>query len=367
MVNYLKRTIIAAVVFMGCAVPLAAQVNFIFNANAFGKDMRGLSSVQVINSTRESYTGSMEMEVKSLDRGVTIVKILIPAVSILPGNNLIPYSKFGTAAIYYGNTTEGNYVKQTGLMPEGELEYCFKLTVRSKDNPDEVFDNCFIGTNIIGTPLELILPDNGDYFCEKRPRFTWQPPMPLSPGTSFTIKLSLKEAGQSPAEAVLVNPPIFFQTNIKGYIFPYPAVCPDLKEGNTYVWQVTAVSKGNLSLSEVWEFTIQCEKPETVYRSYRELKAEDDGGFLSTGPALRFALFNPYIQGALKYSISDLANPDKKFKGLPVLELQKGTNNILLDLKKIPGMEDGNEYLLTVVLPDGRKVSLRFKYSEDDE
>ena len=74
-----------------------------------------------------------------------------------------------------------------------------------------------------------------------------------------------------------------------------------------------------------------------------------------------------YTKRKLKYSITDLENPGKKIKGLPEIELQKGANNILLDLKKVPGIKDGNEYLLAVILPDGRKVSLRFKYNEDDE
>ncbi len=367
MVNYLIRTVVVSLLLLVYTVPLTAQVNIIFNAGALGKDMRGLSGVQIINSSAENYTGNMDIEVKNPDRGVLVVKVLVSAVSIKPGNNIIPYTKFSAASVLYANTTEGNFVKQTGQMPEGELEYCFKLTVTAKNNLPEIFDNCFLGTNIVAGPLELILPDNGDNFCEKRPRFNWQPPMPLTPGTSFTIKLARKNPGQSQAEALLVNPPVFYQANLKGYIFPYPAGSPDLKEGTTYVWQVTAASKGKQSLSEVWEFTIQCEKQETTDRSFRELKAEDDGGFLSTGPSLRFAVFNPYMQGVLKYSINDLNNPDKKIKRLPLFELQKGSNNILLDLKKIPGMEDGNEYQLVVVLPDGRKVSLRFKYQEEDE
>ncbi len=367
MVKRISRPLVLLFALTAMAFQLKAQVNFLFNASASGKDMRGLSVVQMINTTRENYTGNIDIEVKGADHNVTVVKIFIPSVSIVPGNNLIPYAKFRGATVYYASTAEGDYVRQTGNMPEGDLEFCFKLTTISKDNPAEIYENCFLGTNIIATPLELILPDNGDNFCEKRPRFSWQPPLPLAPGTSYTMKLAKKGTDQSQAEALLVNAPLIFQTNLKGHILPFPAGSPDLKEGITYVWQVTAEAKGKQSFSEVWEFTIQCDKTKTTDKSYRELKAEDDGSFLSTGADLRFAIYNSYIAGALKYSIKDMSDPGKKIKGLPAIELQKGSNNILLDLKKVQGIEEGHEYLLTVILPDGTKVSLRFKYEEDNE
>jgi hypothetical protein len=367
MIKRISRPLLLLFALAAMTLQLSAQVNFLFNASVSGKDMRGLSAVQIINTTRENYTGNIDIEVKGADHNVTVVKIFMSSVNIVPGNNLVPYAKFRGANVYYASTSEGDYVRQTGNMPEGELEFCFKLTITSKDNPAEIYENCFLGTNIIATPLELILPDNGDNFCNKRPRFSWQPPLPLAPGTSFTMKLALKNADQSQAEALLVNTPVIFQSNIKGHILPFPAGSPDLKEGSTYVWQVTAEEKGKQSFSEVWEFAIQCEKQQTTDKSYRELKAEDDGGFLTTGADLRFAVYNSYTPGTLKYSIKDLADPDKKIKGLPAIELQKGANNILLDLRKVQGIEDGKEYLLAVILPDGAKVSMRFKYQEDNE
>ena len=365
MKKYLKmKFLLAAMLLHVC---LYAQVNFIFNANAYGRDMRGLSTVQLINTSTQTYTGNLEVEVRNLSGSGTIVKVFIQGVNVSPGNNIMPPSKFGTAAVSYAGSSEGNYLRQTSMMPEGELEYCFKFTVTSKNNANEVYENCFTGTNILSTPLQLVTPDNGERSCERRPRFTWQPPMPLTPGMSYTLKLVEVKNGQSQSEALLVNTPVIFQANIKGFLLPYPSGSPDLKENTTYAWQVIANDRGRQSVSEVWEFAIQCTKEDIQTGSFRELKAEDDGGFLSTGSALRFALDNPYIQGPLKYSITDLQSPDRKIKGLPAIELQKGSNNIFIDLNKVSGIEDGNEYLLTVILPDGKKVTVRFKYDDNNE
>lgn len=365
MVRLFIRPVIA-ILFAAIAGSAGAQVNIVFNA-ALGKDLRGLSGVQFINTSANVYTGTLEIEVRNITQPGPVVKMVVQPVTIGTGNTVLPYTKFSGAMVSYANTPAGQYTRQTGQLPEGELEYCFKLTATDKNNAPEVFENCFPGTNIISGPLELVMPANGDSFCEKRPRFNWQPPMPLQPGTTFTIRLTEKKEGQSQAEALLLGTPVLYQARLNAPVFPFPSNIPDLKEGHHYVWQVTAENRGRQTLSEVWEFSIQCEKTADTDKSYRELKAEDDGGFLSTGPSLRFAVYNPYTPGNLAYSIRDLNHPDQMMKGLPVRELQKGANNILIDLKKIPGMVDGNEYHLVVMLPDGKKVSLRFKYQEDDE
>jgi hypothetical protein len=342
-----------------------AQVNFLFNATANGRDMRGLSTIQIINTTPENIVGNLEVEVKN---NASLVKVTIQDLNILSGNNLIPYNKFSTAIIYYASTPEGNYIKQSNMMPEGDLEYCFKFIATSKNNIGEVYDNCFLGQNVIGTPLELVLPDDKDNFCNKRPNFSWRPSLPITAGVLYSLKLVEKLPSQSLAEAVLVNTAVVFQANIKGFSLPYPTGVKDLVEDKSYVWQVTAHSKAKQSVSDVWEFRIECDpnKKEVDVNSFRELKSQDDGGYLGTGASLRFALNNDYVSGKLIYSIENVLNPSKKLKGIPTIDLQQGTNNITIDLNKVVGMEDGNEYSLKVTLPNGKEVSLRFKYTDGE-
>lgn len=361
------KNFIVLVLLMTGGTTMQAQVNFIFNANAFGHDMKGLSTVQVINTSPESYTGSLEIEVKGLATYGTVVKLLVTQVSILQGNNIIPPSKFSSAVVTYASSREGNYLKQTGMMPEGELEYCFKLNLLSKNNTQETYENCFTGTNIAASPLQLVTPDNGERFCNKRPGFTWQPSLPLRPGTTYSLKLVEIKKGQAPAEAVLVNTPVIYQANIRGFVIQYPAGTPDLREGNTYAWQVTSQNKGQQAVSEVWQFSVQCDSSERSPASYRELTAADDGGYLTTGSSLRVAVNNPYIEVPLKYVITSLEDPSKKIKGLPEIQLKTGMNNIQINLNKVAGIRDDSEYLLEVWLPDGKKVSLRFKYDSSAE
>lgn len=348
------------------AVITQAQVTIVFNPAARGGYLKGLSLIQILNNSAENYVGSLQVEVKSLSGSGSFLQMLVPSVSIMRGNNVVPAARFAAATTTYGTNEEGNYTRQTGMMPEGELEYCFKLVVTHKDRPNEVFENCYVTTNTLSSPMRLVAPVDGDQFCEKRPRFSWQPPLPLPPGARFHIKLVNMKEGQSQAEALLVNNPVFYQTNINGFVMPYPLGVPDLKEGETYVWQVSAVTKGVQSLSEVWTFTVACEKPDSSKASYRELKAADDGGYLHTGNTLRFAVYNAYQETNLQYRITDLSDPAKMIKNTPVLRLHKGANNLSIDLRKIPGLESDSEYMLNVVLPNGKKVAVRFKYDDRD-
>jgi hypothetical protein len=252
-------------------------------------------------------------------------------------------------------------------MPEGELEYCFKITIRTKDQPDQVYENCFTGTNIISSPLELTSPANGEVNCSKRPRLSWQPPMPMAPGTVFSVKLVKLEEGQNAAEALLVNNPVIYQPAVAGNTIAFPSNVPELREGSSYAWQVTTGGKGIMSRSEIWKFTVDCAKSSITEGSYRELKAEDDGGFLVTGSALRLAVHNPFLGGQLQYTITDLSEKRRALKNLPTVKLEKGSNNILIDLHRVPGMKDGNDYVITAILPDGKSVSLRFKYDGSND
>lgn len=367
-----KQTVLGMVLLLACMQlfyhPVSAQVRFLFNPMTNGRDLKGLSAVQILNNSNVSFIGNLIIEVKQTNPDVLVVKTAIPDVAIQPGSNLLQPGRLNTGGAVFGSNNEGNYARQTGNMPEAELEYCFRFVVTSKENNGLEFENCFTGNNLVGTPMELLKPDQQDHFCNKRPTFQWQPSMPVDPNTLYTLKLVEIQPKQKGAEAMLNNVPVVYQTNIKGYTQLFPSGSPELKLDQKYAWQITASTGYRQSLSEIWEFTVECEKDVvTAGGGYRELKSEDDGSYLMTGSQLRFAVRNDYVESKLQYQIKDLDNPSRKFRQLPELTLQKGINNILVDLNKIPGLKDDTEYVLQVTLPGGNQVSVRFKYDTQFE
>lgn len=367
-----KQTVLWMVLLLGCLQlfnhPVSAQVRFLFNPIANGRDLKGLSSVQILNNSTGSFSGNLVIEIRQSNPDLLVVKSVVPDVLIQPGSGMLQPNKLSSAVSVFGSNNEGNYVRQTGNLPETELEYCFRFVVTSKENNGLEFENCFTGRNIVGTPMELVKPDQQDHFCNKRPTFQWQPSMPTDPNTLYTLKLVEIQPKQKAAEAMLNNVPVLYQTNLKSYLQQFPSGSPDLKLDQKYAWQITASTGYRQSMSEIWEFTVECEKDVvTAGGGYRELKAEDDGSYLMTGSQLRFAVRNDYVESELQYRIKDLDNPSRKFRQLPALTLQKGINNIQIDLNKIPGLKDDTEYVLQVTLPGGTQVSVRFKYDTQFE
>lgn len=361
------KYLLILMIFNLLGVSAITQVNFSFNASLFGKDLKGLSTVQIINTSTQSFTGVFEVQIKQSVNDRAIVRIIIDGLTIISGSNTLPQSKLNTAQTEFSSSTEGNYTKETSTLPEGDLDYCFKFTVTSKINEGEIFENCFTAFNTINTPLNLISPDYGDKFCNKRPKFSWQPQMPIQTGTNYSLKLVEVKQDQVLAEALLVNTPIILQNNIKNFVVQYPAIAPDLKEKTKYAWQVTSNTNGKIMLSEVWEFTIDCPKEDTKKSSYREINEYENIGVLTTNSVLKFAINNPYVNQKLKYSILDVDDVTKVLKGLPSVELHSGMNYIEINLNQIVGLTINKEYLISVILPNGKKASLRFKHNEDND
>lgn len=174
----------------------------------------------------------------------------------------------------------------------------------------------------------------------------------------------LKE-GQDIAEALSYNQPVINQANIVTNNLNYPVYLPELKQGLSYVWQVTVYTdKTILKKSEIWTFAIGCsEKPKSIDNdSYRELKDGEDGNFYITDQFLKFSFANPYKASPLQYTIMCTSDPKATIKNLPPLWAQPGLNKYEIDLSENKTIKEDREYLLSIFLPNNYQLKLRFTY-----
>lgn len=350
-------------------IPLtsSAQISIQFNPVVHGASINGLANAQIINNSGMDLNGYTEITVSD-NRGRQIVQIKIGSQVFRKGLNILEQQAFSKASIRFGNHESSDYVRQTGRLPEGELEFCFRVNVGESKNSNipEEFENCFQHYLQPFTPLILINPIDGEESCNLRPNFLWQPPVPIPPGAMFRLMLVAVNPKQDPVQALAFNAPLFVQQNIVGNTLLYPSIMPDLKKDNRYAWQVVMYSGATmLTKSEVWTFTTACkleeEKPEEG--SYREVRDAAGNDFLIVKDILRFAVRNPYEGGVLNYQISSMKNQEKKIKGLPKLDLRNGLNQYDIDLREYGSIHGGEEYLLTVTLKNGKKHFLRFIFN----
>jgi hypothetical protein len=347
----------------------AQQVLINFNPLSYGQSLEGLGLVQLINSYSQDLYVKVNIKIKETHGGM-VASISIPGFNLRRGNNTIDRSAFSRSRISFGNNYYGRTLNQSGRFPEGEYEYCFEVDLSESKVPGitPFFENCFIQELKPLTPLLLINPIDGDEDCNKRPQFTWQPPLPLPPGARFRLVLTEIKEKQDVVEAINFNPPVIDQGNIPVNQLNFPFNAPELTLGKTYAWQVIMYTdKVVLKKSEIWIYKVKCEEqlPVVSGDSYREMKESNDGNFYIASKVLRFSFSNPYSGGNLNYSIVNLSNPALGIKDLPKLSLQPGLNKYDVDLRENKAFRSGDEYMLTVQLPNGRNLRLRFIYKNE--
>jgi len=345
-----------------------AQVTVTFSPVIYGQSIDGLAYAQVINSSQANLRAKLTIRVRQ--GGAGVVTIVTPSFDLHPGSNTINRSAFSSARFAFSNNKVGLTASQTGKFLEGDYEYCYEVDISDSKDPrlPPVFENCFVQQLQPRTPLLLINPVDGDEFCNKRPQFIWQPPVPLPPDARCRVVVTEVTGKQDIVEAITYNPPIVNQANIAGNTLFYPSNAPELKEGQKYAWQVTVyAAQAILAKSEVWTFTLKCQQPnkDTTIASYRELKETDGGDFYVANNYLRFSLNNPYGAGNLDYSITAMEEPGKAIRSLPKLKLTPGLNKYDIDLSDKNAFKEGKEYLLVVRLLNNRIMRLRFIYKNE--
>lgn len=366
------RTIVASILLnslLGMACCVQAQVVVNFTPAVYGQTLDGLVYAQLINSFSVDLKARLTIKVRDT-RGTAVVSVQTSSFILRPGVNELNKKTYSSSRFNFGNNSAGLTLSQTGRFPEGEYEYCFEIDVSESKNDQisPLYENCFVHQLQPMTPLLLIDPVDGDEFCNKRPNFMWQSPLPLPRDARHRLVLTEIRDKQDIVQAITYNPPIINQGNIPGNTMFYPANAPELKEGHCYAWQVVVYTQRTiLARSEVWTFVHKCkeEKMEISGGGYRELKETDDGNFYIASKQLSFSLNNPYNEGPLNYTITSLAETTAPVKGLPALKLKPGLNKYDIDLTEIRAFKNDQEYLLKVQLQQNRTLLLRFIYKDE--
>jgi hypothetical protein len=358
------------ILILGWNICFSQQVLINFNPAVYGQSLEGLSFAQMVNLYPQDLNGAVTIRVRETHAG-NVATIRMPAFLLRRGSNTIDRLAFSKALFSFGKNKYGSLLSQSGKFPEGEYEFCFEIDLSSSKLPAgalPVIENCFIHEVHPLTPLLLINPVDGDEDCNKRPQFTWQPPMPMPMNARFRLILTELKEKQDPIEAINFNTPIINQGNIPVNQLNFPFNAPELKEGKKYVWQVTVYTeKIILEKSELWLYKVKCpeENLEQVSGSYREMKEGIDGNYYVADKIVRFSFNNPYNAGVLSYTIVSLANPGLAIKNLPKLDMQAGLNKHELDLRERKDFKNNQEYLLSVHLANDRELKLRFLYKNE--
>ncbi|PWV56697.1 DUF928 domain-containing protein [Chitinophaga sp. S165] len=352
-----------------CALmPLKAQITFAFMPEIQGRTLENIYKVRMGNPAGRQ-TVNLVINVTEAKSGA-VVTIRTNAFELMPGMNTVPPGAVYNSGVSFGASKIATVVKQSGFFPEGDYDYCFQLYEGNNHNSTLLDEQCFSYNLQPFSAMQLIQPYDAEKLCDKRPTFSWQPLIPAVNGVMYRLLLVEVKGDQQRAEALRMNLAIINQRQIPMPMLLYPSLANELVEGKKYAWQVSAY-KNDLLLaeSEMWDFTVECEKApvDPTPEAFRNLEDLTKGNFYIARGQVLFAFNNTYAEADLKYSIQCLTKPDQQLKKLPKVKVARGQNQVVIDLSGKSGFVDGYFYIMDVKLPSGEQKQLRFIYKQPEE
>ncbi|WP_343670455.1 hypothetical protein [Chitinophaga sp.] len=342
-----------------------AQYTFAFMPEVQGRSIDNIYKVRIGN-TGGIVTANLRIVVTEAHAGA-VVTIDIPQFQLMSGVGTVPPAAVYHATVGFGTNKLATVIRQSGYFPEGDYEYCFQLYEGVNHNNELLAEQCFSYELEPFSNMQLIQPYDEDKICDKRPSFNWQPLIPAVNGVEYRLLLVEVKDRQQPVEALRMNLAIINQRQIPMPMLLYPSIANELVEGKQYAWQVSAYQNDLvLAQSEIWSFTVDCEKDSTKLpaEAFRNIEDLTKGNFYIARGQLLFSLQNTYAATDLVYSIRCLTKPEQAIKKLPVIPIAGGYNQVVIDLSDNSSFKDGYYYIMDVTLPDGTRKQLRFIYKQ---
>ena len=220
------------------------------------------------------------------------------------------------------------FVTRSGGLPQGN--YSFRLVLR----PFGVGDSFRFEVKPVGPP-RLISPTDGAKLGEEYPDFIWTAPANSRGGVTYRLRIVEVEPGQTKEEALLSNPPLLEQSDIRAMQFRYPLARRQLERNRQYAWRVEAVLPGGAGsriASDVRGFLFAPQQRQPVARATLTLTREvvRQGNGYSVTLNLRNNTSSDMtnvvvVDSSLGFQVLDRAVVYIKFEGMPQPYVLPGT------------------------------------------
>lgn len=278
-----------------------------------------------------------------------------------------------TQRINFSIVDYGHLISTIGKFPSGEYVVCVKFQCLTPDCDGAGSDALSLEPNLcrdvnveLPTPLILASPFDKSEIEDKRPMFTWIPPMPIGGMLELRYLYTLAERreGQSNIDAIRRNRPIIQDQFVERPSLFYPLDVDELEYEKDYVWQVEAWY-GNvyIATSEVWEFKLKIEEEKIDTFRYIKLDLKQSVEFYSvkSNGVLGFTIEDKFKNTIEKIELLNDLNKVVNSDIIPVkTEISRpgedsmslssyGENKYCINLSELE-VEQGKYYTLKVTL-----------------
>jgi hypothetical protein len=320
-----------------------------------------LWNLVVVNNSNELLDATITLDLKNAGTGQTILTagtrnfLLGKGVKMLNYRDIQPV-QYNHMAADFSNS----------YIPLGAYVVCYRVVKNGLKGPEPLADEC-VRLNIepLSPPL-LNTPLDRSEIPVPYPQFTWIPPTPFDMFSNLNYDLIVSEVmeGQSGAEAIQYNSPVYTRNNLTQPHESYPTSYAALQPGKIYAWQI--VARNGLSFAaktEVWVFSIaKQDQPstETEMLSYSLLQNDVTGTYYVRTDKLRIKYFSydPAYETRIVFT-------DQKGNILKetTQKVRQGDNYFDLELGK--SFQAGTVYKVTITDPAKKNHTLTFSINQN--
>lgn len=245
-------------------------------------------------------------------------------------------------------------------LPLGNYNACYQVFRNGVKGEELVGEDCFRVTVEPLSPPQLLFPADGAQ-VEGTPTFTWTAPAPLTLFNNLAYDLLLVELlpGQTAAEAVQLNLPVYSRNDLARTSESYPGSGLRLDTSKVYAWQVMAKNGESFAAkTEAWTFRIRgnpAPGAAPLLEGYVLLSPDLKGMYTIAGRKLQVKVisYSPEYTATFVYA-------DEQDHVVETVRQTLRTGDNFIDLK-VPGrVHSGRLYKLTLIDANNQRSQLRF-------
>jgi len=272
-------------------------------------------------------------------------------------------------AIEYNYLSPAADRSPNGLLTAGNYQVCYSVTMAGQYKGDLFTEDCVPFSVAPVSPPILNVPADKSILEGYAPQFSWLPPSPANIFGDLNYEMLLVEVrkGQSPAEAVQYNMPVYRMPATRNVFVNYPSSAMSLDTGKLYAW--TVIAKNGVTFAaqtEVWTFCLKnnLQKKIAPQYSYVQLRKKIDGIAATVGKNIFCSYINDANDAVVRYELIGLEDRNEVIQS-GTIALNPGGNMLDFELKRSYHLKRGRSYLFR--LKNGRNEywQVKFIYRKD--
>lgn len=317
-----------------------------------------LWNLVVVNNSNEMLDAAITLDLKNAVTGQTILTAGTRNFLLGKGVKMLNYRDIQPVQYnYLAPGISNNYI------PQGPYVVCYRVVKNGLKGPEPLADECArMNIEPLSPPL-LNTPLDRSEIEAPYPQFTWIPPTPFDMFINLNYDIIVVEVmeGQTGAEAIQYNTPVYTRNNILQPNEPYPSSYAALQTGKIYAWQVVARNGLNFAAkTEVWIFKVkEQEQPVVTPESLTYLLLHNDvtGTYTITTDKLRvkYFSFDPAYETQVIFT-DERGNTLKQV----TRNIRQGDNYIDFDLDLGKHFQPGILYKVIITDPAKKRHVLTF-------